>query len=120
MKRGKRLYLPYSDWPDDDKALWTTAFKAGADVFDDCGPAAHLAERSQLQLRYAYGKFLAFLAARHRSLLARAPAERLNCKIIEEYAKWQPASCGGVTLAIYLYHLWLVLRYVCPTEDWSW
>ena len=71
-------------------------------------------------LQYAYGKFLAFLSARHSSLLARAPAERLNRKIIEAYVRWQPASCGGITIAIYLYHLWLTLRYICPSEDWSW
>ena len=102
MRRATNLYLPYAAWPEDDRTRWEAAFKAGTDLFDDRGPAAHLAERTRLQLQYAYGKFLAFLSARHRSLLARAPAERLNRKIIEDYVKWQPASCGGITLAIYL------------------
>ena len=119
MRRAK-LYLPYAAWPEDDRTRWEAAFKAGTDLFDDRGPAAHLAERTRLQLQYAYGKFLAFLSARHPSLLARAPAERLNRKIIEDYVKWQPATCGGITIAIYLHHLWLTLRYICPSEDWSW
>ena len=119
MRRSK-LYLPYAAWPDDDRTRWEAAFKAGTDLFDDSGPAAHLAERTQLQLQYAYGKFLRFLSARHRSLLAHSPDERVNRKIIESYVKWQPKSCGGVTLAIYLQHLWLTLRYICPSEDWSW
>jgi hypothetical protein len=45
----------------------------GTDLFDDRGPAVHLAERTRLSLQYAYGKFLAFLSARHCNLLARAP-----------------------------------------------
>ena len=120
MQRTKKLYLPYAAWPEDDRARWEVAFKAGDNLFDDQGPAAHLAERTRLQLQYAYGKFLAFLSARHCGLLVRAPAERLNRKIIEDYVKWQPATCGGVTLAIYLYHLWLTLKFICPSEDWSW
>ena len=119
MRRAK-LYLPKSAWPEIDRTLWDAAFKTGTDLFEDRGPAAHLAERSRLQLQYAYGKFLAFLAARHRSLLARAPAERVSRKTIEGFVKWQPATCGGVTIAIYLHHLWLTLRYICPSEDWSW
>jgi integrase/recombinase XerD len=119
MRRAK-LYLPYAAWPEEDRTLWEAAFKPGNDPFDDRGPAAHLAERTRLQLRYAYGKFLSFLSARHCSLLACAPAERLSRKIIEDYVKWQPATCGGVTLAIYLYHLWLTLRHICPSQDWTW
>src|SRR6185503_15187264 len=32
----------------------------------------------------------------------------------------QPACCGEKTLSIYLYHLWLALRYLCSEHDWSW
>ena len=90
MKRARKLYLPYVAWPEEDRIRWEAAFKAGTDLFDDRGPAAHLAERTRLQLQYGYGKFLAFLGARHPSLLTRTPAERVNRKIIEDYVKWQP------------------------------
>jgi len=36
MKR-KGLYLPYAAWPEDDRTRWEAAFKAGTDLFDDCG-----------------------------------------------------------------------------------
>ena len=65
----------------------------------------HPADRTRSQLQYTYGKFLAFLSARHCSLL-RSPADRINREIIGGFIKWQPKSCGEVTLAIYLYHLW--------------
>jgi integrase len=90
------------------------------ELFDDSGPAAHLAERTRLQLQYTYGKFLCFLSARHPDLLARAPAERVNRTTIEGFVKWQPESCGGITIGIYLYHLWLTLRNIYPSEEWSW
>src|ERR1035437_299574 len=118
--RSARLYLPYAAWPEDDRSRWEAAFKAGADLFDDHGPAVHLADRTRLQIQYAYGKFLSFLSARHCNLLARAPAARVDRKIIEEYVKSQPKSCGGITIANYLNHLQFTLRYICPTEDWSW
>jgi hypothetical protein len=73
MRRGPKLYLPYKAWPEDDRTRWEAAYKAGADPFDDRGPAAHLAEPTRLGLRYAYGKFLAFLSAHDASLLSRPP-----------------------------------------------
>jgi integrase/recombinase XerD len=120
MKRVGRLYLPYADWPQQDRVRWEAAFRAGRDLFDDHGAGAHLAERTRRQLQYAYGKFLAFLRARHGTLLALPPAERLNSKIIRDYVKWQPRTCGGITLSVYLFHLWFALRYLCPGDDWAW
>jgi integrase/recombinase XerD len=119
MRRVK-LYLPYAAWPVEDRTRWEVAFQVGTELFEDSGPAAHLAERTRLQLQYAYGKFLCFLAVLHPDLLACAPAERVNRTSIEGFVKWQPKSCGGITIGIYLYHLWLTLRYICPSEDWSW
>ena len=73
-----------------------------------------------LQLEYAYGKYLLFVSDRHPDLLKRPPAERINRNTIADYIKWQPTSCGGVTLGNYIYHLWMILRYICPDENWSW
>lgn len=81
MRRATKLYLPYEEWPEDDRRRWETAVKAGTDPFDDCGPAAHLAEPTRLQLQYAYAKFLAFLSVYYASLLSRPPAQRLDRKI---------------------------------------
>jgi integrase/recombinase XerD len=120
MRRGARLYLPKADWPKVDQALLHAACKLGTDPFDDCGPAAHLAQRTRSQLEYAYGKYLLFVSDRHPDLLKRPPGERINRNTIADYIKWQPTSCGGVTLGNYIYHLWMILRYICPDENWSW
>jgi len=119
MRRVK-LYLSYAAWPKEDQTRWKVAFKVETELFDDSGPAAHLAERTRLQLQYTYGKFLYFVAAHHPNLLARAPAERVNRTSIEGFVKSQPKSCGGITIGIYLHHLWLALRYICPSDEWSW
>jgi hypothetical protein len=120
MRHASNLYLPFEAWPEEDRNRWEAAFKAGTDKFDDCGPAAHLAEGSRLMLLHAYARFLAFVSAYNERLLALTPAARLDRKIIEDYVKWQPASCGGITIAINLCHLRMTLRYLCPGEDWSW
>jgi len=115
-RKATRLYLQYSEWPRTDKTLWRRAFERKTDPFEDGGPGAHLSNRTVEQLQYAYAKFLYFLSTERDDLLKRAPARRLNAKIIEEYVNSQPQTCGGVTLSLYLYHLWLALRYLCPRE----
>ena len=109
-----RQYLPYAEWPEEDRGLWDAAFKKGERLFDDCGPGAHLSERSQQQLQYVYGKFLKFVAVRHPDRLGCDPAARVSADMIEEFVKFQPKTCGDVTISIYLYHLWLVLKYDVP------
>ncbi len=101
-------------------SLWDAAFKKGEGLFDDCGPGAHLSERSQEQLQYAYGKFLKFVSVQHSDRLGCNPAERVDPDMIERFVKFQPKTCGDVTISIYLYHLWLVLKLMCHTCDWSW
>jgi integrase/recombinase XerD len=115
-----RQYLPYAEWPEEDRRLWYEAFKKGAGLFDDCGRGASLSERSQQQLQYAYGKFLKFVAVKHPDRLGCSPAARVGVDMVEQFVKFQPATCGDVTVSIYLYHLWLVLKYIYPASDWSW
>jgi integrase len=120
MRRASKLYLPNADWPEVDQTYWQAAFKAGTDRFDDCGPAAHLAEATRLGLQHSYARFLAYVAAEHPNLLARAPAARLDRKIIEAYVKWQPATCGSITIVGYLRKLRDTVRFICPGEDLPW
>jgi hypothetical protein len=109
-----RQYLPYAEWPEEDRRLWDTLFKKRRGPFEDCGRGAHLSERSQRQLQYVYGKFLKFVAVRHPDRLGCSPAARVSANMIEQFVKFQPAACGDVTISIYLYHLWLVLKYIYP------
>ena len=115
-----RQYLPYAEWPEEDRRLWYAAFKKGAGPFDDCGRGAYLSERSQQQLQYAYAKFLKFVAVKHPDRLGCSPAARVGVDMIEQFLKFQPATCGDLTISIYLYHLGLVLKSIYPASDWCW
>jgi len=115
-----KLYLPYTEWPRADEALWKKAFEPTVDLFDGGGPGAHLSERTVQQLEYAYGKFLYFISVEHDDLLKQPPARRLNPKVIGEFVNFQPGTCGAVTLSNYLGHLWIALRYLCPKDDFHW
>jgi integrase/recombinase XerD len=121
MNRRIRQYLEFQNWPAADIKLWKATFTPGTDLFDDGGGlGAHLAERTISQLEYTYGKFLYFISIRRADLLNRNPTDRVDFETIEEFVKWQPASCGAITLGIYLYHLWLAMKYLCPKGEWQW
>jgi integrase/recombinase XerD len=120
MSHAAKMQLPYTDWPAEDRKRWSAANKSGADPFDDCGPAAHLAEPSRRALRGSYGRFLGFVSAIHPRLLDCTPESRLDRKIIADYVAFRQPSCRESGIAIDLHHLRLALRFICPTTNWSW
>jgi integrase len=114
------MELPLTDWPEEDRKRWTAANKSGVDPFDDCGPAAHLAECNRRALQGSYGRFLGFVSAERHGLLASKPDARIDRKIIAEYVTWRRPACGDAAIVIALHHLRLALKYICPNTDWSW
>ena len=116
----KRLYLPYADWPEDDRTRWEAAFKAGNDLFDD----------RDLQPISRSGRGCSYsMPMENFSLFSRLvtvacsralPLNGSTARSSKTMSSGNQRSCGGITLGIYLYHLWFTLRYICPSEDWSW
>src|SRR5437870_44928 len=119
MRRTPQKQVPFTAWPEEDRYRWNAAFKTG-DPFDDCGPVAHLADRTRQGLYYRYGCFLGFLMAQHPDVLALPPTERLSPSIIAQYVASRRQSCSERTVAGDLRTLRAVLRFICPTSDWSW
>jgi integrase/recombinase XerD len=120
MTHARKMQLPYAAWPAEDRKRWETANKAGADVLDDCGRAAHLAEPTRRNLHGCYARLLGFLVLKHRSLLDRPPDTRLNRQIIADYVAFRAPSCSDSGMAVDLRHLRGALGYICPDTDWSW
>jgi integrase/recombinase XerD len=120
MARAPNMQLPYPAWPEEDRKRWSAANKAGADPFDDCGMAAHLAEPSRKALQASYGRFLGFVASEHSRLLDCPPETRPDRKIVAAYVAFRGQSCGESGIAIDLHHLRLALRYICPGTNWTW
>jgi integrase/recombinase XerD len=120
MCHAAKMRLPYTAWPAEDRERWSAANKSGADSFDDCGPAAHLAEPSRRALQGSYARFLGFLTSKHPGLLDSPPETRLDRKIVAEYVGFRQPSCSDSGVAIDLHHLRLALRFICPATNWSW
>ena len=120
MARVPRMELPFADWPQQDRKRWSDAIRSGADPFDDCGPAAHLAESSRRALQGSYGRFLGFVSTERNGLLDCKPDERVDRETIAEYVTWRRRACRDAAIAIDLHHLRLALGYICPSMEWSW
>jgi integrase/recombinase XerD len=60
------------------------------------------------------------VSVRYPNRLGCDPAARVKPDTIEQFVKFQPKTCGDVTISVYLYHLRLVLKSMCPGCDWSW
>lgn len=119
MRRAPQMQVPFAAWPEEDRNRWNAAFQAG-DPFDDCGPAAYLADRTRQDLHYRYGCFLGFLMDQDPDLLALPPVERLTPSIIAQYVALRRQSCSEKTIAENLHRLRAALRLICLTSDWSW
>jgi integrase/recombinase XerD len=120
VARVPRMELPLADWPEEDRKRWSDAIRSGADPFDDCGPAAHLAESSRRALQGSYGRFLGFVSTERNCLLECKPDVRVDRETVAEYVTWRRRACGDAAIAIDLHHLRLALGYICPSMDWSW
>ena len=120
MARVPQMELPFADWPEEDRKRWSDAIRSGADPFDDCGPAAHLAESSRRALQGSYGRFLGFVSTERNCLLECKPDVRVDRETVAEYVTWRRRACGDTAIAIDLHHLRLALGYICPSMEWSW
>jgi integrase/recombinase XerD len=120
MKHAPKMQLPYASWPAEDQRRWSAANEVGADRFDDCGRAAHLAEPTRRNLQASYGRFLGFVSLRHAVLLERAPDDRVDRQSIADYVAFRRPSCSDSGMAIEFRHLRHALIYICPESDWSW
>jgi integrase/recombinase XerD len=120
MARAPKMQLPYAIWPEEDRKRWCAANKSGADVFDDCGPAAHLAEPTRRALQGSYGRFLGFISSKYPCRLKGPPDTRLDRNTIADYVMFRRRTCSESGIAIDLHHLRLALSYICPATDWSW
>jgi integrase/recombinase XerD len=120
VARVPQMELPLADWPEEDRKRWSDAIRSGADPFDECGPAAHLAESSRRALQGSYGRFLGFVSTERHGLLACKPDGRVDRETVAEYVNWRRRTCGDAAIAIDLHHLRLALGYICPSTDWSW
>jgi len=113
-----RLHLPFADWPEIDKRIWTGAV-ANDDPFDD-GPGAHLAKATLHKYWMGWRRFLGFLMLTEPDILDAAPSERLTRERIRRFAEHLAQTNTPHSVAIQMESLYGATRTMMPKTNWVW
>jgi integrase/recombinase XerD len=119
MPARRKLMLPFTHWPIEDRRRWEAAFQSG-DLFDENGAGTRLAAATRHFRLESYGRFLGFLSVKHPKLMTLPPEERIDRRMAAEYVAHRRRSCGDISLAADLGSLCSTLKLLCPNTDWSW
>ena len=119
MPGRRKLMLPFTHWPIEDRRRWEVAFQSG-DLFDENGAGTRLAAATRHLRLESYGRFLGFLSVKHPKLMTLPPEGRIDRRMAAEYVAHRRRSCGDISLAADLGSLCSTLRLLCPNTDFSW
>lgn len=119
MPSRRKLMLPFTHWPIEDRRRWEAAFQSG-DLFDENGAGSRLAASTRHLRLESYGRFLGFLSVKHPKLMTLRPEGRIDRRMAAEYVAHRRRSCGDISLAADLRSLCSTLKLLCPNTDWSW
>ena len=114
-----RLALPRSSWPLHDRQALEAAF-AARELFDDAGPGAHLSPRVRFARETTYAYWLGHLARTEPGALRENIAGRVTPARIQTFAEFMARTNGGVSIAMRLHELRLMLALLAPEADWRW
>ena len=110
--------LPFAAWPEADEKLWLDALETG-DRFSGRGKAAHWSIASQNSIRYAYGRWLAYIDCEHPENFSGLPANRFTQAIIRQYVEKLQNEVSASTVFIYLDQLLCGIQAMLPDKDIS-
>jgi len=116
MRSRRKLMLPFTQWPIEDRRRWEAAFQSG-DLFDENGAGTRLAAATRRGRLESYGRFLGFLSVKHPNLMTLPPEERIDRRMAAEYVAHRRRSCGDISLAADLGSLCSSLKLLCPHTD---
>jgi integrase/recombinase XerD len=119
MPSRRKLMLPFTHWPIEDRRRWEAAFQSG-NLFDENGAGTRLAAATRHLRLESYGRFLGFLSVKHPKLMTLPPEGRIDRRMAAEYVAHRRRSCGDRSLAADLGSLCSTLKLLCPNTDWSW
>jgi integrase/recombinase XerD len=119
MRSSPNRQLPCGEWPNEDRASWEAAFRAG-EFLDEEGDGAHLAPTSRAALKATYGRFLGFIDGRHPHVLVLPIAERVDRRIIAAYVEQLRQTRQDSSIATELHQLRRSLKLLCQGGNWSW
>ena len=82
----RRIGIPFSNWPEADRHLWTVLFRKGHPL-DDSGRLAHFRATSEEKLRNSYSYWLAWVSSTAPAQLVVAPLERVSAGGLEAWRR---------------------------------
>jgi integrase len=113
-----RLHLPFDEWPELDRRLWSEASEKD-DPFAE-GSGARLAEATLHTRWMAWRRFLGFLKRTTPDELRRSPSERVTPDRVRAYAAHLRETCAPYTVACGIDGLYGAARLLMPEKDWDW
>ena len=121
MKAPRKLkHLPERLWPAEDHQLFEAAYAPG-DVFDEKrGAGVHLAEGSRRSIRFAWRRWLGFLAEHDPKALQLPAIDRITPARVRRYVEHLSAGMASSSVAVTIALLYMGARLVAPQRDWRW
>jgi integrase/recombinase XerD len=119
--KPRRLkHLPEDQWPAEDHRLFAAAYAAG-DIFDDHrGAGAHLAAGTRRSIRFAWRRWLGFLAEPEPQAIRLPAAERITPERVRAYVEHLSGSMAPGSVAVTVALLFAGARLIAPDWDWRW
>lgn len=114
-----KLYLPYADWPEQDKAAWNTAIAEG-DVLDGSGPASHWRQTTRRTNIHHYGRWLSFLVRSGIDIGKSAPADRITQDTVRAYVAELQSRIAPRTAVSSMVGLKVMIKAMAPGRSWQW
>lgn len=113
-----RLHLPWAQWPEQDRRLWTRAFVEDDPFAEDT--AAHLSKASKENCLWAYRRFLGYLNNFDPRALDLPPHERLTPPRVRSFAAHIADTSQLSSQAATIDALYRCARFMMPKLNWAW
>ena len=113
-----RLHLPFVDWPEIDRRMWSSAV-ANDDPFGD-GPGGRLAERTMHKYWMGWRRLLGFIMITEPDILNASPLERLTKERARRFVQHLAHTNTPHSVAIQMDSLYGAARTMMPKTNWTW
>jgi integrase len=117
MKGRGRPSLPFTAWPEADRAAWERAMAPGS-LFEPEGPAAALAPPTRRACLNRYGTYLGSLATRGEFKADEPGADRMTTQRLGRFIR--DRALRPSTLFAEVAMLAMTMKVLVPERTWTW
>jgi integrase len=113
-----RLHLPFADWPEPDKQMWSDA-RGSDDPFED-SPGGRLAKTTMHKYWMGWRRFLGFIMITDPGMLDASPPDRVTKERVRRFAEHLAQTNTPHSVAIQIESLYGAARTMMPKTNWAW